>query len=261
MTPAFSAEKPTPTLLKRFKATVAYDGTDFEGWQSQTNKNTIQDILERRLAFILEKPTRIYGSGRTDSGVHARGQVFHFEGEWNHPPLYLQRAFASNVPDTIQVLSVEVVDSSFDARKSATGKRYIYYITEGCASPFDLRFCHSLGHVKLDVERMQAGALHLIGKHDFTAFSGTRPRHQDPNPIKELRKLTITRNGPKVEILTEGSGYMYKMVRSLAGALIDVGKGKLPPDELKAILESKVRTALVPTAPAKGLFLDHVFYD
>ena len=246
----------------RFKGIVAYDGTDLEGWQSQINGNTVQDILEKRLEFLLETPTRIFGSGRTDAGVHARGQVFHFDGTWNHPIAHLLRGFQSNVPESIQVRSVEVVDDDFNARGSATGKRYIYHLFEGHASPFETRYCWSLGERrKLDVEAMREGAAGLIGTHDFTAFAGTHAKNLDPNPVKTLRKLDVIREGARVRVETEGSGYMYKMVRSLAGALVHVGIGKLKPSDLGMILKSRVRTARVITAPARGLFLDQVFYD
>lgn len=246
----------------RFKGTVAYDGTDLEGWQSQTNGNTVQDILESRLAFLLEKPTRIFGSGRTDSGVHARGQVFHFDSEWSHPVEQLLRGFQSNVPETIQVSRIEEVPETFNARSSATGKRYMYHVYEGYASPFETRYCWSLGNRrKLDCEAMRAGAVSLLGRHDFTAFAGTHAKNLDPNPVKTLWRLEVERDGPRVRVITEGSGYMYKMVRSLVGALVHVGLGKLSANSIREILESRVRTARVITAPARGLFLDEVFYD
>ena len=244
----------------RYKAVVAYDGTDFEGWQSQVGGNTIQDILEKRLAFLLEAPTRIFGAGRTDAGVHANGQVFHFDGNWNAPPEQLVNAFRSNMPETIQVLAVEAAGDAFHAKSSATGKRYVYHLYEGYAPPTEVRFCWSLGRRRVDTERMREAVQVLIGEHDFTAFSGTRARNRDPNPVKDLRRLEVDRDGPRLRVTTEASGYMYKMVRSLVGGLVDVGTGKIGSDDVRRCLESKVRTALIPTAPARGLFLDRVFY-
>jgi len=249
------------TAIVRIKGTVSYDGTDFEGWQSQVNGNTIQDILEKRLAFLLEKRTRIYGASRTDAGVHARGQVFHFDAEWQHRLEHLERGFQSNIPETIRIVSLEEVRPDFNARTDARGKRYIYTVTEGLASPFDVRYCWSLGKLKLDLERMQRAARHLTGKHDFSAFAGSSPGGKDPNPVKDLRLLKVEQEGKRYRITTEGSGYLYKMVRSLVGALVDVGHGRLEVDEVRDLLHGKKRTARVRTAPARGLILDEVFYE
>lgn len=244
----------------RWKCVVAYDGTDFEGWQSQVTGRAIQDVIERRLEFLLEKPTRIFCAGRTDSGVHARGQVFHFDGEWKHPVEYLHRALRSNIPESIQILSVEAAPDHFNALTSATGKRYAYYMVEGQASPFETRYCWSLGKMRVDDEAMRAAAAHLVGRHNFLAFAGNPGRDGDPNPVKHLRRLDVQRVGPRVTVVTEGSGYLYKMVRSLVGALVEVGRGNLPVNEIPIILASQVRTARVVTAPARGLFLEQVFY-
>lgn len=245
----------------RLKATVAYDGTEWEGWQSQVNGKTVQDVLEKRLAFLLEEPTRIYGASRTDAGVHARGQVFHFDADWGHPLEHLLRGFRSNVPPSIQVQKLEAVEHGFHARLGARGKRYIYYFREGEASPFEWRYCWSLGRRRLDLNRMREGAKYLEGTHDFSAFAGRSPKAQDPNPVKTIYRMEVKGASPHFKIISEGSGYLYKMVRSMAGALMDVGIGKLEPADLGEILRSRERTATVQTAPARGLFLDEVFYS
>ena len=244
----------------RWKCIVAYDGTDFYGWQSQAGGNTIQDYIERRLEAIFKRPVRIYGSGRTDSGVHAEGQVFHFDAEWTHPVGHLLRAFRSGLPQGIQVTSVHRASETFHARFSATGKRYVYRIFEGYAPPFESRFTYSLDNRKIDVARMREGAKHLIGRHDFTAYAADRGDGSEEDPVKELRKLEITRRGPRIRVTFEGSGFLYKMARSITGALIDVGIGKLEPEHLQRILESRVRTSVVATAPGQGLTLVRVFY-
>lgn len=245
----------------RFKAKVAYEGTDFEGWQSQRSGKTVQDILEKRLAFLLEKPTRIYGASRTDSGVHARAQTFHFDGEWNHSLANLLRGFRSNMPPTIQVFSVERAAADFNARLHARGKRYCYYLEEGYASPFDFRYTWSLGNREVELASMQEAAKHFLGTHDFTAFSGTAPKARDPNPVKTIEKVEVQKQEDRYTVEVVGSGFLYKMVRSMVGSLVDVGNGRLRPDEIQSILESRVRTAKVLTAPARGLFLDDVFYE
>ncbi len=244
----------------RWKCTVAYDGTGFHGWQSQPGGNTIQDVLENRLKNLFGQPIRIHGSGRTDSGVHARGQVFHFDGVWTNLQTDLLNALRSGLPESIQVSAVRKVPNDFHARYSAIGKRYMYWLFEGYAPPMETRYYWSLGRRKVDIERMNAAAACFLGKHDFSAFGAQRGDDFTVNPIKDMRRLEITRRGRRIRIATEASGYLYKMVRSLAGALVDVGIGKLAPDEPEKFLKSGKRNALVVTAPARGLCLEKVFY-
>ena len=246
----------------RWKCTVAYDGTGFHGWQSQTGGNTIQDFLEKRLETLFDQKIRIHGSGRTDSGVHARGQVFHFDGQWANPSTDLLNALRSGLPESIQVSAVRPVAAKddFHARYSTIGKRYIYLIYEGYIPPHETRYYWSLGRRKLDVGLMNEAAAPLVGKHDFSAFSAESGDGSAENPVKDLRMLSIKRRGRRIRIATEASGYLYKMVRRLVGALVDVGLGKLPPAELERILKSRKRSALVVTAPARGLCLEKVFY-
>jgi tRNA pseudouridine38-40 synthase len=164
------------------------------------------------------------------------------------------------LPKGILLLSVKHMPDSFHARYSATGKRYIYNIYEGWASPFEARYTYSLEARRLDIDKMKAAAAHLVGTHDFTAFAADRGDGSTEDPVKEMRRLDVVRRGQHVRIIFEGSGFLYKMARSIAGALIDVGVGKLDPGDVDAILQSHVRTALVVTAPAHGLTLDKVFY-
>lgn len=244
----------------RWRCWVAYDGTDFEGWQAQPSGNAVQNHLERRLSFLCKEPIRIHGSGRTDSGVHATGQVFHFDGIWNHSAEDLLKALRTGFPDSIQVYRAEPCEADFHARYSAVGKRYLYRIFEGFAPPMETRYCWSLGHRRLDHEAMNAGAASLIGRHDFSAF-GANPRDdREDDPVKELRVLRVLREGPRLTLETEASGYLYKMVRSLTGCLVDVGTGKLKPEDLPGILESRVRTNRVVTSPPQGLCLERVYY-
>lgn len=244
----------------RWKCGVAYDGTDFEGWQAQRSGNTIQNHIEQRLALLCGEEIRIHGSGRTDSGVHAAGQVFHFDHPWRHGPEKLLRALRIGLPEGIQIHSVEPAPEGFHARYSAINKRYIYRYFEGWASPFEARYTWSLKHRRLDDVAINAAAARLIGSHDFSAFSANRRDDSEENPVKELRQLKVLRDGPRLTLITEGSGYLYKMVRSLAGCLHDVGIGKLTADDVSRILDSRQRTALVLTAPACGLTLERVDY-
>jgi tRNA pseudouridine38-40 synthase len=246
--------------MMRWQATVAYDGTEFHGWQSQPSGLAIQDFLERRLGVLFGRPVRIHGAGRTDSGVHADAQVFHFDGEWPHGARALLQALRTGYPASIQVQAVANVEPDFHARFSAIGKRYRYQFFEGYAPPRDCRFYWSLGHYRLDLARMEQAARVLIGRHDFSAFTANPRDNRQESPIKDLRRLELRRDGPRLYLVAEADGFLYRMVRSIAGFLADVGNGKLQPADTLPILESRLRTNRVHTAPAGGLFLEQVVY-
>ncbi|MDR1788805.1 MAG: tRNA pseudouridine(38-40) synthase TruA, partial [Opitutaceae bacterium] len=243
----------------RWKCVVAYDGGLFSGWQSQPDGNAVQDVIERRLAGIFSRPVRIHGSGRTDAGVHARGQVFHFDGEWGHGAERLLAALRAGLPPTIQVRSARRVAGDFHARFSARGKVYHYGIFNGgFAGPFEQAFCWSVPR-RLDVAAMREAAACLEGRHDFRGFSA-RGKHEPASTVRELRRLEVTERGRRLRIVAEADGFLYKMVRSLAGALAAVGSGALTAGRLRELLESGERDRLVETAPARGLCLWRVIY-
>lgn len=246
--------------MKHWKATCSYDGTDLFGWQSQPKGNTVQDHLEKRLHQIFSQKIRIHGSGRTDTGVHAKGQVFHFDAPWPHKPSDLLNAFRTNLPPNIHIINLSLAPKTFHARFSAKKKRYTYNLYEGYAPPTESRYCWSSGTKKLNLISMQEAASYLVGTHDFSAFAATPRGAIGIDPIRELFRLDVIKKGPRIRIITEGSGYLYKMVRSMIGGLIDTGLGKLTPNDIKEILKSRRRTIKIKTAPAKGLFLEKVFY-
>ncbi len=248
------------TQPQRWKCTVAYDGTRFAGWQSQASGDAIQDVLERCLAGIFGREIRIHGSGRTDSGVHARGQVFHFDADWPHGAAKLLAAFRTWLPPTIQVRMARPVAANFHARFSARGKIYDYEIRHGGggADPFEYPFCWAMPH-RLDVAAMRAAAGRLTGRHDFSAFSARRGEPPE-DPVRTLRRLVVNGRGGRLRIAAEGDGFLYKMVRSLVGALVSTGLGKLTPDDVAGILKSEERTHHVKTAPPQGLCLIKVLY-
>lgn len=244
--------------LQRWKCTCAYDGTTFAGWQSQAGGRAVQDVIEARLQEVLGTAVRIHGSGRTDAGVHAKGQVFHFDAAWRHGPAKLLAAFRAGLPPQIQVSDVRLAAPDFHARFSAKGKRYVYHIHCGDPDPFTRPFCWAV-HRPLDLASMRAAATVLRGRHDFRAFTAVNgPEREDT--VRELRRLDVTRRGREIRITGEAAGFLYKMMRSLAGVLVHVGEGRLAPADVKAILAARARTAAVPTAPAAGLFLMKVFY-
>jgi tRNA pseudouridine38-40 synthase len=202
----------------------------------------------------------IHGSGRTDSGVHARAQVFHFDGDWPHGPDALLQALRTGYPDAIQVYRAELVDAAFHARFSALNKRYVYQFLEGHAGPFDTRWHWSTGNRRLDLDKMNAAAALLLGRRDFSAFTANPRDGREDDPVRDLRVLRAQRDGQRVVLAAEADSFLFRMVRSLAGCLFDVGTGKLSPDDVAEIRDSRVRTNRVQTAPARGLFLDEVRY-
>ncbi len=244
--------------VNRWKCVCAYDGTTFAGWQSQSGGTAVQDVIEARLSEIFKTPVRIHGSGRTDAGVHARGQVFHFDAIWSHGPEAMLAALRGGLPIGIQVKSAKKVRDDFHARFQAKGKRYAYFIRLGDADPFTrpYRWCVFR---PLDVKAMRRAAKLLCGRQDFRAFTALNGPPKD-NTVRNLRVLEVVQRGKEVRITAEGEGFLYKMVRSLVGVLVAVGDGRLEVEKVSAILESRRRTALVPTAPPQGLCLMNVFY-
>ncbi len=257
-----SGVKPDPqeqATTMRWRAVCQYVGTQLEGWQAQPSKRAVQDFLEKRLAQIFGRLVRIHGSGRTDAGVHARGQVFHFDADWKHGAQKLERAIATGLPDAIQIRGLRRARADFHARFSATGKRYVYFLHRGRADPFEAPFCWSLGGRPLDIDAMRATARQLVGRHDFRAFSASNGEERE-DTVKHLRRLDVLGRGQKLRIVAEADGFLYKMVRTLVGALVGVGQGKLRPEQVVALLDGRNRTHLLATAPAQGLFLWRVEY-
>ena len=244
-------KSPVPAL-RRWKCVCAYDGTTFAGWQSQAGGTAIQDVIEARLAQIFKRPVRIHGSGRTDAGVHAHGQVFHFDAAWTHGADKLLFALRVLSP-AIQVKSVRAVPMTFHARFEAKGKRYEYRVHLGDADPFMRPFTWVVLK-PLDVPAMQAAAKLLTGRHDFRAFTALNgPEREDT--VRDVRRLSVVRRGRRLTITAESTGFLYKMVRSLTGALVAVGEGRLSFDDVRALLEGGRRVPAVQTAPPQGLFL------
>jgi tRNA pseudouridine38-40 synthase len=247
--------------MSRWKCVCAYDGGGFSGWQSQPGGGSVQDAVEARLREITGSPVRVHGSGRTDAGVHALAQVFHFDTLWKHGPEKLAAALAHGLPRTLQIVSVRSAPESFHARFSAKGKVYVYHLYLGDPDPFTRPYCWSiLG--PLDLRLMRAAAAALRGKHDFGAFSarnGEEPG-EGAGTVRSLRRLEVLGGGRRLQILAEADGFLYKMVRSLVGALVSAGEGKLAVPEIRALLASGVRTARIQTAPPQGLFLRKVLY-
>ncbi len=252
---AVKSVAPTPT---RWQCVCAYDGSPFSGWQSQASKDAVQDVIERRLEQVLGEKIRTHSSGRTDSGVHAHGQVFHFDAPWKHGADKLRVALQTGLPRSIRLKSIRAAQGDFHARFDAQGKVYRYHVYRGEADPFTAAYCWSVNR-ELDWAAMEAAAKILRGRHDFWAFSGENDRTYETT-VRDLRRLDIARKGRKVTFTYEADGFLYKMVRSLTGALVNVGLGKLSSREIAELLKTRKRIPAVLTAPPQGLFLVKVIY-
>jgi len=251
-----------------WKLTLAYDGTDFHGWQIQPGHSTIQGELAGAIERITGESVLPQGSGRTDAGVHARAQVASFELAAPIPPSNLFRALNRTLPSSIRVLAAEHAPSDFHARHSVRAKTYQYRIFRGeICPPWLARYVYALNW-PLEVEKMQRAASLVIGEHDFTSFAATDPdlstRDSDPpTPQTNIRTVFSSSWTEEQDLLiykVRGNGFLHHMVRNLVGTFLDAGRGQIAPDEVTAIRELRSRTAAGPTAPALGLFLDSVEY-
>lgn len=243
----------------RYRITVAYDGSAYAGWQVQPNHMTVQQRLEEVLQGLTGETIKVHGSGRTDQGVHAEGQVAHFDLARRWAGWQLLNGLNAKLPQDVRVLKVARAKSDFHARRSAVKKEYRYFIWNAKVMNPTRRFYATHVRKPLDVRAMQAAARILTGKHDFAAFTAN-PNRVVESTVREVYSLTVKRTGSKIVIRASSEGFLYKMVRSLTGLLLRVGEGAVSQEEVKEILASRIRTARVPTAPPEGLFLWRVWY-
>ena len=247
--------------MTRYKITIEYDGTTLVGWQKQQEGNSVQEYLEKALFAFSHQQTEVLAAGRTDAGVHALSQVAHFDLETKMELFRLREAFNAHLRDfgaPVSVLDVQVVADDFHARFSAKGRGYIYRILNRRARPVLLENRVWWVPFPLDTNLMKQGAQHLLGHHDFSAFRGSGC--QALSPIKTLDKLDIVVNGDEIDFIVEAKSFLYHQVRNMVGTLKMVGDGHLKPDDVKTILENKLRKEAGVTAPACGLYLNKVVY-
>lgn len=241
----------------RFRLTIEYAGTRYSGWQIQTNARTVQGEIDRAIGEITKtRSFELYGSGRTDAGVHALAQVAHLDIDTTLPLETLKRRINDALPSDINVLRVEKVRHRFHARHDATARSYIYQISRR-RTAFAKAFVWWVKE-DLDLPRMRETALRFIGMHDFRAFSDDDPTETSTNVLVET--LDLHEDGDLIVVHIEGSHFLWKMVRRLVGVLVAVGRGDLSSEEAGAMLtrDSDVPARL--TAPASGLFLERVYY-
>lgn len=249
--------------MYRYKITIAYDGTHFAGFQKQPKQRTVEGVLQRAVNKIAKNPAKVikvYGSGRTDAGVHALGQVVHFDIPFNLSENAMLHALNSILPLDVEVLEVRHVPAEFHARYGTQGKRYQYRLALGeFVDPFKRNYT---GHWKfpLDVERIQAALPDLIGKHDFSTFCAAGG-HTKTN-IREIFEATAKFDEKQNEVIFEfyGSGFLYNMVRIMVAVLIEIGSKKRPVHDIQRLIQAKDRNEARQTAPASGLYLKKVYY-
>ncbi len=251
---------------RTLKLLISYDGTHYGGWQRQHNRNTIQQEIETALSTMLNSKIDVHGAGRTDAGVHALGMTAHF-----HTSKYLSanvffRGLNSMLPRDIRILACSEENEDFHARFSATGKEYCYHIFTGAIQPPTNRLYSTHIPRNLQLDLMQQALLHLIGTQDFSSFeaSGSRDRSitTGRGAVRTIYYASVKKIGDHELTLTlRGDGFLRHMVRNIAGTLIEVGKGKTSTEDFAEIIRAKDRSEAGPTAAAKGLFLQQVFYN
>lgn len=250
-------------MTTRYKMTIAYDGHLFHGFQSQPHQRTVQGTVEAALKKMTKgKNIIVEGSGRTDAGVHALGQVIHFDySDKEIPPARMICALNSMMPLDIVFKECEIVNSDFHVRYSAKGKWYRYYVSlDRFVDPFK-RFYTGHYPYPVDVDKMKMAARDLLGTHDFTSFAASGG--QIKNKVRTMYYVNVAKNEQSNEIVFDFicSGFLYNMVRILVATLLEIGRGKRPVDDIPRVIMTKDREQVRETAQASGLFLYHVFYE
>lgn len=245
--------------MKRVRMVVAYDGTNYHGWQIQPDKVTIESTLNEALTRLLGEPIEIIGASRTDSGVHARGNVAVFDTENRMPPDRICLALNQSLPADIRVQSTEEVSPDWHPRRRSCIKTYEYKILNSrIEMPVHRLYAYHC-YFNLDIDKMQEAAHMLEGEHDFKSFCNTHA--QVESTVRTIYRVTVSRGDEDiVRIRVTGSGFLYNMVRIIAGTLLQAGTGQIQPEDISRILEARDRRASGPTAPAKGLTLVELKY-
>ncbi len=247
---------------RKFKLTIAYDGTGYEGWQWQKIGTGVQEKVEDALARLFPSKPRLHSSSRTDTGVHALGMVAHFEvplAEGKMPARRLGLAINAWLPDDVRVLAAARVKNAFHARFDSRGKQYRYFVWNLPAMNPLIRT--TAWHVPkaLNFSRMRSASRSFVGKHDFRSFTANSG-YAKGSTVRKLTRCDVRRNGPLLTFVIEGDGFLYRMCRGIVGTLVQIGMGKLPEDGVRAMLEQKDRGVAGMSAPAHGLVLWKVLY-
>ena len=247
-------------MMRNIKLTIEYTGTNLSGWQLQLDKRTVQGEIERALKTIFKKDIRIYGSGRTDAGVHAAGQVANCKIDTAMETQDIVRALNGNLSGDITILLAEDISDKFHAQYSAKRKTYRYTISNRPTRPaLNSDYLYHVTH-KINLAAMKREAKAFLGKHDFRSFTATDVTTIGKDATRTIHTLNITKKGDLIMVEITANGFLYKMVRNIVGTLLEVGTEQLPEGSVKKILKAQARTAAGNTAPAKGLTLMQVEY-
>ena len=244
--------------MKRVKLVVAYDGTNYHGWQTQPNGITVQGVLNETLSELLGEKIETIGASRTDAGVHAMGNVAVFDTNTRIPGEKISYALNQRLPEDIRIQLSEEVEPDFHPRYCDSEKTYEYHIINTRTPIPTKRLTNYFVSYDLDVERMQQAADYLVGEHDFVSFCNVRTQVEDT--VRTVTELEVLREGEEITIRISGNGFLYNMVRIIVGTLVRVGRGFYTPEKVKEILEAKDRKAAGVTAPAHGLMLVEIRY-
>lgn len=246
--------------MEKLKCIVSYDGSQFSGFQIQPHKRTVQAEVEEALKRMHKgQAIRIHSSGRTDKGVHARGQVFHFETSLHIPAARWKKALQALLPNDIEIIEVTSVSASFHARFDAVEKEYRYYILNRDKRDVFTRNYMYFERDKLNMEKLVAACKQFEGTHDFTTFSSARASVKGSR-VRTLHEVNATKTDDVIEIIFRGDGFLYHMVRIITGVILDVAKGKLMPSDIESLFKAKNREKVGMTMPPEGLYLWHVTY-
>lgn len=243
--------------MKNIKLTLEFDGTDFHGWQKQSELRTVQGVLEDAAKALFGKPTKVTGCGRTDAGVHAWGYVCNFLADTKLSRGRIKLALSARLPEDIVIRKIEEVDPDFHSRFHATARRYIYRIATQ-PTAIDRKVVYSTKY-RMDLNLMSKAVTALEGQHDFTSFAASGS-NEDVSPVCAVEFARFGREDAGIFFEIKADRFLHHMVRNIVGTLIEVGRGKITPEQIGSILCKKNRTAAGPTAPACGLALTEVYY-
>lgn len=245
--------------MKRVKLVVAYDGTNYHGWQVQDNGITIEEVLNRTISELVQEDIKVIGASRTDAGVHACGNVAVFDTESRIPGDKFSFALNQRLPDDIRIQESCEVDADFHPRYADTVKTYEYNILNRRFELPTKRLYAAFCYYPMDIERMNQAAAYLVGEHDFKSFCSAGAQVQ--TTVRTIYAVNVTKEDDMVHIRITGNGFLYNMVRIIAGTLMQVGTGLMEPEQVKGILEARDRSKAGPTAVAKGLTLVEIRYE
>jgi len=244
--------------MPRLALVCEYDGTAFVGWQAQANGRAVQSALAAAVAAVAAEPVEIYGAGRTDAGVHATGQVVHFDTAATRTPRQWLLGINSNLPADVAVRWIRQVPSHFDARRSARWREYRYSIANQPTRPVLERRCLWWVRDPLDCGAMTAAAAALLGERDFSAFRAAQC--QSTTPMRRMLRIGVSRSGSRIELCFRANAFVYHMVRNLVGVMVAIGRGEAAPEWARSLLAGRDRSAGAATAPPQGLCLATVAY-